>query len=154
MIRRTKVLRAVSILLAGLPLAFQIAAEARQPAAPGAAPAAQSSEYFESYVRPVLAANCFDCHAEEKMGGLRLDSREAMLKGGRSGPALVPGDPDKSLIIEAVRQTRATLKMPKGGRLKPGEIDALAEWVRAGAPWPSSATPRGTAAEGKLADSP
>src|SRR4051812_38996004 len=151
MIRRTKVLRVASILLAALPLAFQIAAEARQAAAPGTAPAPPSSEYFESYVRPVLAANCFDCHAEEKMGGLRLDSRDAMLKGGRSGPALVPGDPEKSLIIEAVRQTRATLKMPKGGRLKPAEIEALTEWVRAGAPWPAAVQ---TASAGKPADSP
>src|SRR3954470_14582874 len=151
MIRRTKVLRVASILLAALPLAFQIAAEARQAAAPGTAPAPPSSEYFESYVRPVLAANCFDCHAEEKMGGLRLDSRDAMLKGGRSGPALVPGDPEKSLIIEAVRQTRATLKMPKGGRLKPAEIEALTEWVRAGAAWPAAVQ---TASASKPADSP
>ena len=80
----------------------------------------------------MLAANCYDCHADEQMGGLRLDSREALLKGGRSGPALVPGDPDKSLLIQAVRQTSEKLKMPKGGRLKPDEIEALAEWVRAG----------------------
>jgi mono/diheme cytochrome c family protein len=92
-------------------------------------------------VRPVLAANCYDCHADEKMGGLRLDSREGLLKGGKSGPALVPGDPDKSLIIEAVRQTRPTLKMPKGGRLKPSEIDALTEWVKAGAIWPAPRPP-------------
>ena len=70
------------------------------------------------------------------MGGLRLDSREAMLKGGKSGPAIVPGDPEKSLLIQAVRQSGA-LKMPKGGRLKPDEVDALVEWVRGGAPWPA-----------------
>ena len=73
------------------------------------------------------------------MGGLRLDSRDGLLKGGRSGPAIVPGDPDNSLLIQAVRQTRATLKMPKGGRLKPSEIDALTAWVRAGALWPAFA---------------
>src|SRR5258708_16538661 len=72
------------------------------------------------------------------MGGLRLDSREALLKGGKSGPAIVPGDPEKSLLIEAVRQTKA-LKMPKGGRLKAAEIDALTDWVKAGAIWPSFA---------------
>ena len=83
------------------------------------------------------------------MGGLRLDSREGLLKGGRSGPAIVPGDPDKSLMIQAVRQTRDTLKMPKGGRLKPAEIDALAEWVRAGAPWPAFAP---STSAGKPAD--
>ena len=120
--------------MAALPLAFQIAAEARQTAAPAGSP-----EYFEANVRPVLAANCYDCHADEKMGGLRLDSREGLLAGGRSGPAIVPGDPEKSLLIQAVRQTRDTLKMPKGGRLKPAEIDALTEWVKAGAPWPTAA---------------
>ena len=72
------------------------------------------------------------------MACLRLDSREGLLKG-RSGPALVPGDPDKSLLIQAVRQTSEKLKMPKGGRLKPDEIDALAEWVRATV-WPAFAS--------------
>src|SRR5580765_3568585 len=117
MIRRTNVLSVAPLILAALPLAFQIAAEARQ--TPAAAAGPRAAEYFETSVRPVLAANCYDCHAEEKMGGLRVDSREGLLKGGKSGPALVPGDPDKSLVIEAIRQTRATLKMPKGGRLKP-----------------------------------
>src|SRR5437764_351706 len=149
MIRRTNVLRMGTLMLAAVPLAFQIAAEARQrPAASVSAP--QSPEYFESSVRPVLVENCYDCHGEQRMGGLRLDSREGMLKGGRSGPAIVPGDPEKSLIIQAVRQTRDTLKMPKGGRLKPSEVDALVEWVRAGASWPSLAPggPAGKPTEG------
>jgi mono/diheme cytochrome c family protein len=154
MIRRTKILRAASIIAAALPLALQLAAEGRQTAAP-AASAPQSSEYFESSIRPVLAANCYDCHTDEKMGGLRLDSRDGLLKGGRSGPAIVPGDPDQSLLIQAVRQTRESLKMPKGGRLKAAEIDALTEWVRAGAIWPSLATPTPTvASEGKPAAAP
>ena len=75
-----------------------------------------------------------------RSGGLRLDSREAMLKGGKSGPALVPGDPEKSLLIQAVRQTGA-LKMPKGGRLTAAEIDALVEWVKAGPSGPPSRRP-------------
>jgi mono/diheme cytochrome c family protein len=129
-------------------LTLQIVAAAFQ----GAPQAAQSVDFFEAKVRPVLAANCYDCHAEEQMGGLRLDSREGLLKGGRSGPALVPGDPDKSLLIQAVRQTSEKLKMPKGGRLKPDEIDALAEWVRAGAVWPASAsTTTASASAGKPA---
>jgi len=148
MIRRTNVLRTGTLVLAAMPLAFQIAAEARQSAAaPVSAP--QSPEYFESSVRPVLVENCYDCHGEQRMGGLRLDSRDAMLKGGRSGPAIVPGDPEKSLMIQAVRQTRDTLKMPKGGQLKPAEVDVLVEWVRAGAPWPVAVQ---TAAAGKPAD--
>ncbi|HMB79081.1 MAG TPA: DUF1549 domain-containing protein, partial [Vicinamibacterales bacterium] len=136
MIRRTNP-RAGAMLLAALPLALQLAAEARQSAPASSRP--DSPEYFETSVRPVLAANCYDCHADERMGGLRLDSRDGLLKGGKSGPAIVPGDPEKSLMIQAVRQTRDTLKMPKGGRLKPAEIDALVEWVKAGAPWPSFA---------------
>src|SRR3954469_17238282 len=137
MIRGTTFTRAALLVLAAAPLALQIAAEARQ-AASGTADA-RSPEYFETRVRPVLAANCYDCHAAERMGGLRVDSREALLKGGRSGPAIVPGDPDKSLLIEAVRQTRATLKMPKGGRLTAAEVEALVDWVKAGAPWPAFA---------------
>jgi mono/diheme cytochrome c family protein len=122
------------LVVAAVPLAVQLAAEARQ----GAPAAAASPEFFETKVRPVLAANCYDCHSAEQFGGLRVDSREALLKGGKSGPAIVPNDPDKSLLIRAVRQT-GTLKMPKGGTLKPDEVDALVEWVRAGAPWPAAA---------------
>ena len=97
-------------------------------------PTPQSAEYFEANVRPILAANCYECHTDQRMGGLRLDSRNGLLKGGRSGPAIVPGDPEKSLMIQALRQT-GVLKMPKGGRLKPEEIDALAAWIKAGAAW-------------------
>src|SRR5205823_3894715 len=103
--------------------------------APVPPPGPQSAEFFESRVRPILAANCYDCHTDERMAGLRVDSRDGLLKGGRSGPAIVPGDPERSLLIQAVRQTGA-LKMPKGGQLAPSEIDALAQWVRDGAVWP------------------
>ncbi|HEY7290092.1 MAG TPA: PSD1 and planctomycete cytochrome C domain-containing protein [Vicinamibacterales bacterium] len=130
--------------VAALALTVGIVAEARQSAQPAAA--ASAPEFFETTIRPILAGNCYDCHSDEHFGGLRLDSREGMLKGGRSGPAIVPGDPDKSLLIEAVRQTRATLKMPKGGRLKPEEIDALVEWIRAGAVWPAARTTTAVAA--------
>src|SRR4029453_18805322 len=97
--------------------------------------AADDRDFFETKVRPVLANSCLDCHTDMRSGGLRLDSREAMLKGGKSGPALVPGDPEKSLLIQAVRQTGA-LKMPKGGKLTAAEIDGLVEWVKNGAVWP------------------
>src|SRR5262245_5898885 len=100
---------------------------------------ASDKDFFEGKIRPLLAANCYDCHTEEQLGGLRLDSRDAMLKGGKRGPAIVPGDPDRSLLIAAVRQT-GDLKMPKGGHLKPDEIEALAAWVRAGAGWPAAST--------------
>src|SRR5436190_5224795 len=129
--------RAAWLIAAAAPLVGGIGAQAQRAQLPAAATA--SAEFFEAKVRPVLAANCYDCHTDQQFGGLRLDSREAMLTGGASGPAIVPGAPDKSLLIRAVRQTNDTLKMPKGGRLRPDEVDALVEWVRAGALWPASA---------------
>ncbi len=101
--------------------------------------ASPAGDFFESRVRPVFANNCYACHTAAAMSGLRLDSLAALLKGGNSGPAIVPGDPDKSLLIQAVKQT-GELKMPKGGHLKPEEITVLVDWVKMGAPWPNSAT--------------
>src|SRR5215472_3372699 len=116
---------------AGLTVAVA-AALAATPAAP------DSPDFFESRIRPVLANNCFSCHAASQLGGLRVDSRDAILKGGKSGPAIVPGDPDKSLLIRAVRQIDPKLKMPMGGKLKDQEVQDLASWVKAGANWPMS----------------
>src|SRR5262249_3285559 len=62
-------------------------------------PAAREIEFFESRIRPLLVENCFECHTDDEKGGLRLDSRERMLKGGDSGAAIVPGDPDASLLL-------------------------------------------------------
>src|SRR5690348_6441091 len=107
------------------------------PAAPKPTP--EQTEFFERHVRPVLANNCQSCHGKDaQMGNLRLDSRIALLKGGDSGTALVPGDPEKSLIIRAVRHI-GSIQMPKGGKLKDDEITALTEWVKMGAPWPDVA---------------
>jgi len=100
---------------------------------------AATPDFFETKVRPVLANNCYSCHTSTAMGGLRLDSREAMLKGATRGAALVPGDADKSVLITAIRQTDEKLKMPMGGKLKDNEIDDLVAWVKAGAPWPATA---------------
>src|ERR1051325_3619235 len=94
-------------------------------------------DFFESKVRPILATECFSCHTDAQLGGLRLDSREGLLRGGKTGPAIVPGDPEKSLLITALRQT-GELKMPKGGKLKPDEIEVIAEWIRSGAVWPEA----------------
>jgi cytochrome c553 len=95
-------------------------------------------DFFEAKVRPVLAEHCFRCHgAEKQKGGLRLDSRSAVLKGGESGPALVPGDPEKSLLLQAVNQ-QGDLKMPPKGKLTAHDITHLAAWIKAGAPWPES----------------
>src|SRR5262245_47500961 len=105
-------------------------------------------DFFDTRIRPILATECFSCHTNSQLGGLRLDSREAMLRGGKSGPAIVPGDPDKSLLVIAIRQT-GDLKMPKGGKLPQDQIDAIAQWVRTGAEWPSTGK-SSNAARGEL----
>ncbi len=94
--------------------------------------------FFETKIRPVLAANCFSCHGKEmQMAGLRLDSRAGFVKGGESGPVVLAGDSDKSLMIQAVRHSGMT-KMPPGKKLKPAEIADLEAWVKMGAPWPKT----------------
>src|SRR5216684_2213079 len=98
--------------------------------------AQQDTEFFEKSVRPVLAKNCSGCHGGSKMGGLQLDSREHLLKGGADGPVVVPGDPDQSLLIQAIRQTHARIKMPPNGKLQAQEIEDVASCVQSGAVWP------------------
>jgi mono/diheme cytochrome c family protein len=118
------------------------APQAQAPAATPPAPTAQDLEFFESKIRPVLAESCFECHTDEERGGLRLDSRDALLKGGDAGPAIVPGDPDTSLLLRVVRHATGQPKMPRGNdKLPPAQIEALAQWVRNGAPWPASDAP-------------
>ena len=92
--------------------------------------------------------------AIRSLGGLRLDSRDGMLKGGKTGPAIVPGDPDKSLLIRAIQQTGSTLKMPQGGKLKDDEIENIVAWVNAGAFWPASAVTNSTKGDGKYVIAP
>jgi hypothetical protein len=106
-------------------------------AAPVAAPA--DVEFFEKKVRPILFDRCFRCHSVEskkQKGGLLLDSRAALLKGGDTGPALVPGDAEKSLLIQAVRYHQEHLQMPPSNKLPASEVAALEEWVRRGAVFP------------------
>src|SRR3954454_2363869 len=109
---------------------------------------AASTDFFESKVRPVLAANCYSCHTSNKMGGLRVDSLESLKQGGKSGPAIVPGDPDKSLLIQLVRHSDAKKRMPMGSKLKNEEIASLASWIKAGAEWPKSAATQTAKSEG------
>src|SRR5260370_39005833 len=86
-------------------LAIAIAAHAADP------------DFFESKVRPVFAKNCYPCHTESRMGGLRLDSAEAAATGGMSGPAIVPGTPDESLLVSAIRRAHVRFNMPDSGTL-------------------------------------
>lgn len=98
-------------------------------------PTPEQLKFFEEKVRPVLAQNCFKCHGEDKQkGDLRLDVHEAFLAGGESGPAIVPGKPKESLLLDAVNY--ASLEMPPDGKLSESEIEILTTWVKIGAPWP------------------
>jgi mono/diheme cytochrome c family protein len=94
-------------------------------------------EFFETSVRPLLISRCYECHGPDSKGegGLRLDSRAAALRGGDSGPAIVPGQPDESLLIDAVRYGDI-FQMPPQSKLPEDEINTLTAWVRQGAPWP------------------
>jgi hypothetical protein len=95
-------------------------------------------DFFEKKVRPLLAQRCFDCHSPEKKikGGLRLDSREGWEKGGDTGPAIVPGDPEKSLLVEAIRYGNRDLQMPPKKELAGDERAIFEQWIKMGAPDP------------------
>jgi hypothetical protein len=108
-----------------------------------AEPTREQLDFFENKIRPVLSQNCYKCHSvnsEKVKGGLLLDSREATLRGGDNGPAVVPSHPDKSLLIQAVRYTDADLQMPPKKQLSAEQIADLEKWVQMGAPDPRTAT--------------
>ena len=109
-----------------------------------AAPASDATgvAFYEAKVRPVLVQQCYKCHsttADKLKAGLYLDSREGMLKGGNNGPAVVPGHPEKSLLIEAVRYTNSDMQMPPKNRLPASVVSDLVSWVQMGAPAPAGA---------------
>ena len=99
---------------------------------------AAEADFFDSKVLPVLQRRCYECHSHEKKikGGLTLDSRSGWEKGGDTGPALVPGKPDDSLLIKAIRYSDPDLSMPPKKRLSAEEVAVLTEWVKLGAPDP------------------
>jgi mono/diheme cytochrome c family protein len=119
-----------AVLLLGSLLAPSSAAADKQPPA-------EDIRFFETRIRPLLAENCFKCHGEKKpKNGLRLDSRAGMLTGGEQGPAIVPGHPEKSLLIKAINYQE--LEMPPKKRLSAAQIADLTHWVQRGAPWPGA----------------
>jgi hypothetical protein len=108
---------------------------------------ADAETFFETKIRPVLANSCHRCHGGEKVSnGLRVDSRDDLLRGGESGPAIIPGDPENSLLIRAIRQSGAELKMPPNKRLTDAQISDLVRWVSDKAPWPNSRRLKSSAA--------
>lgn len=110
-----------------------------------AAEPVSGEEFFETTIRHLLVERCHDCHgAGKQWAGLRLDSREALLVGGDSGPAIVPGQPDDSELVRRVAETDESLRMPPeeaGEALSPDEIKALRHWIASGAPWPAADQP-------------
>jgi hypothetical protein len=109
---------------------------------PPPAPDTAGIAFFEKNVRPLLSEHCLECHSVrtgKRKGGLLLDSRDGIAQGGDSGPALLPGNPDQSRLVSAVRGHDPDLRMPPKKPLAPADAEILAEWVRLGAPDPRTA---------------
>ncbi|MBL8814454.1 MAG: PSD1 domain-containing protein [Planctomyces sp.] len=115
---------------------------------------ANSIEFFESKVRPLLIAHCYECHSEDAVkadnlqGGLRLDHRQGVQQGGDTGPVVVPGKPDESMLIKSVRYTDKALQMPPKQPLSADQVAILEAWVAMGAPDPREGTSAPTAKRG------
>ncbi len=102
-------------------------------------PTPDEAKFFENHVRPVLANHCYRCHGPERQRGeLRVDSLGALLAGGESGPSIVLGKPDESLMIEAIHYDPFSYQMPPTGKLEDKDVKALTRWVEIGAPWPGA----------------
>jgi hypothetical protein len=143
--------RAAATSAALLPAALVLMAT-RVPAAP-TEPAAVTPEpigaaYFEKNIRPVLTANCLSCHSASPgvtRGGLALDTQAGWRKGGAHGPAIVPGNPESSLLLEALSYTHDNFQMPPSGKLADSQIALVREWIARGAPDPRIDSVAGTA---------
>lgn len=111
-------------------------------------PSSAELDFFEKKVRPLLAEHCYSCHsvdAKKVQAGLLVDSRTSLLAGGDSGEAIVPGDADDSLLVEAVRYE--SYEMPPQGKLPDADIETFERWVEMGAPWPEEPAPASKAAQ-------
>lgn len=118
-----------------------------------AANSATGNEFFEQRIRPILVEHCYECHSEKSVkvkGGLKVDSRESLRKGGETGAVIVPGKPDQSLLIQAMRYEE--LQMPPKGKLPEAVLKDFAEWVRMGAPDPRLDNPKATSTESSWAE--
>lgn len=114
----------------------------------------EAVKFFETHIRPLLAKSCYKCHSEAEgktKGGLALDSQAGWKKGGETGPALVPGAPEKSLLVKAIHYSDPDLQMPpssNGGKLTPDQISKLETWIKMGAPDPrNTVAPRASVSE-------
>ena len=101
-------------------------------------------EFFETKIRPVFAEKCYSCHSHNSKklkAGLFMDSRAGLLKGGDSGPSIIPGKPEKSLLVEAIRYLEPDFQMPPKSKLTDSQIKDIEIWISKGAPWPNEAKP-------------
>ena len=104
-----------------------------------AAPDAEALKFFENEVRPVFAEQCYECHGPEKAKhGLRMDNLPYILQGGESGPAIVLGKPEKSILMDYLSFKDSDHEMPPDGKLPPRQLAAIAKWIAMGAPWPEA----------------
>lgn len=127
---------AVLLLISGLLWSGTVRAQSVPPRGDSAA-TPEAIRHFELQIRPLLATHCYQCHSEKQQkGGLRLDSPGAILAGGESGPVLVPGQPNDSLLIQAVRYDG--YQMPPAGQLPAADVQLLADWVQSGAGMPAA----------------
>jgi hypothetical protein len=107
----------------------------------------RSAEFFESHVRPILVEHCQSCHGSKKQeAGLRLDSRDGLLKGADSGPVIEPGQPGSSPLVDVIGHA-GPIKMPPKRKLPPQAISDLIDWVKLGAPWPDPQRPTAPAVQ-------
>ncbi len=120
-----------------------------------AADDARGIELFNQTVQPLLRKQCHACHSHESKkhsGGLVVDSRAALLAGGETGPAVVPGKPEESWLVNAVRRDENFVQMPPKSKLSEAEVAAIVEWIKLGAPWPGDTGKAATRSPGKISD--
>ena len=151
--QRTNRLSTIGLALAGTILALNwtsypvSADDGKQGLTVGESISPEAAEFFEARVRPIIADQCVKCHGPKKQSsGLRLDSRAAALKGGDSGPAVVPFKPDESLLLQAVEHAHDELKMPPEKKLADSSIAMLRQWISMGAPWSADSMAKKTSA--------
>ena len=132
-----RMMQRISLKPVGLAVICLIAVGAVSCSARGADSDAAGIEFFEKQVRPLLITHCYECHTtREPKGGLALDTRAGVLKGGDSGAAIAPGDVEKSRLVDAIRYQNSDLQMPPKGRIPVADIQILEKWVSLGAPDP------------------
>jgi hypothetical protein len=103
------------------------------------------TRFFEEKIRPVLAEKCYSCHSAESeklKGSLQVDHLEHLLAGGDTGPSLVPGKPDDSLLVEAIAYGNPDLRMPPKEKLSAAVVEDFRKWITGGAPWPEESVPQ------------